>query len=150
MGEKRTRIQYSGEFKKQVIETMHREHLSCREAARQFGIADQRVCDWERIYLTEGPEMLCVERRGRKSKGRPPKLPEKVEKDLIAENQRLRAELEYLKNCRPWFWRESDANRKSNGDPGTEAGTRSEIAVGNRSNPKSDLLLPRKAHGSGG
>ena len=97
MGEKRTRIQYSGEFKKQVIETMHREHLSCCEAARQFGIANQRVCDWERIYLTEGPEMLCVERRGRKSKGRPPKLPEKVEKDLIAENQRLRAELEYLK-----------------------------------------------------
>ncbi len=37
------------------------------------------------------------ERRGRKSKGRPPKLDKKVEEDLIAENQRLRMEIEYLK-----------------------------------------------------
>ena len=30
-------------------------------------------------------------------KGRPPKLDKKVEEDLIAENQRLRMEIEYLK-----------------------------------------------------
>ena len=42
-------------------------------------------------------EGLMKERRGRGSKGRPPKLDTKVEEDLIAENQRLRMENEYLK-----------------------------------------------------
>ena len=39
------------------------------------------------------------ERRGRKSTGRPSKkrLDKSVEEDLIAENQRLRMEIEYLK-----------------------------------------------------
>lgn len=37
------------------------------------------------------------ERRGRGSKGISPKLDKKVEEDLIAENQRLRMEIEYLK-----------------------------------------------------
>ena len=36
------------------------------------------------------------ERRGAKE-GRPPKLDPKVEEDLIAENQRLRMEIEYIK-----------------------------------------------------
>ena len=45
-----------------------------------------------------GVEGLAVERRGRKSTGRPVKLSKSVEEDLIAENQRLRAEVEYLKN----------------------------------------------------
>ncbi|MFR1288263.1 MAG: hypothetical protein ACLSCD_11705 [Subdoligranulum sp.] len=54
---------------------------------------------WERIYLEEGPEGLSIERRGRSSKGRPPKqLPKQVEEDLLAEVQRLRAENDYLKN----------------------------------------------------
>ena len=58
---------------------------------------------WERIYLEEGAEGLMKERRGRScsaggtKKGRPPKLDKKVEEDLIAENQRLRMEIEYLK-----------------------------------------------------
>lgn len=38
-----------------------------------------------------------TERRGRKSTGRPKKLDKSVEADLIAENQRLRMEIEYLK-----------------------------------------------------
>ena len=88
---------YTPEFKKLVIETMHQEHWSCVEASKRFDVANQRVCDWERIYLAEGPEAFEVERRGRSSKGRPRKLPKEVEDDLLAENQRLRAELAYLK-----------------------------------------------------
>ena len=88
---------YTGEFKQQVIETMRNEGLSCMEIAERFGIAHQRVCDWERIYLTEGPEGFYIERRGRGSTGRPRKLPKEVEADLLAENQRLKAELAYLK-----------------------------------------------------
>jgi len=37
------------------------------------------------------------ERRGRGNKGRAAKLDKKAEEDLIAENQRLRMEIEYLK-----------------------------------------------------
>ena len=55
----------------------------------------------ERIYLEEGAEGLMKERRGKNNtsgkRGRPPKLDKKVEEDLIAENQRLRMEIEYLK-----------------------------------------------------
>lgn len=89
---------YTGEFKQMVVETMMREKISYREAARRFEISNHHaVASWERIYLTEGPEMLYVERRGRGSKGRPPKLPKEVEEDLLKEVQRLRAENEYLK-----------------------------------------------------
>ena len=90
---------YTGEFKQRVVETMMQEKLSYREAARQFDVNDHnRVASWERIYLEEGPEGLYGERRGRGSKGRPPKkLKPEVEEDLLAEVQRLRAENDYLK-----------------------------------------------------
>ncbi len=88
---------YTGEFKQMVVETMRSEGLSGREAAERFGLRHKRVQDWERIYLTEGAEGLYVERRGRGSTGRPRKLPKDVEEDLLAENQRLKAELAYLK-----------------------------------------------------
>ena len=89
---------YTPEFKIKVVETMQNEKLSYREAARQFDINDHhRVADWERIYLEEGKEGFYIERRGRKSKGRPTKIKKEVEEDLIAEVQRLRAENAYLK-----------------------------------------------------
>ena len=90
---------YTPEFKKLVIETMKEEKLSYSETERRFGVVRSRLTAWERIYLTEGPEGFTIERRGRGSKGRPPKqLPKGVEEDLLAEVQRLRAENDYLKN----------------------------------------------------
>ena len=91
---------YTPEFKKMVVETMKQEHLSIYAAMQEFGINDHKIIErWERIYLEEGPEGLAIERRGRSSKGRPPKqLPKQVEEDLLAEVQRLRAENDYLKN----------------------------------------------------
>lgn len=89
---------YTPEFKKQVIETMRQEKLSYGETARRFKINSHGTIEkWERIYLTEGPEGFAVEHRGRKSTGRPRKLPVELEEDLLAENQRLRAENAYLK-----------------------------------------------------
>ena len=90
---------YTGEFKQKVVETMMREKLSYKEAARQFDVSqDTVVAKWERIYLEEGPEGLYIERRGRSSKGRPPKkLKPEIEEDLLTEVQRLRAENAYLK-----------------------------------------------------
>lgn len=90
---------YTPEFKKVVIETMLKEKLSYCETARRFEVNNHSIIQrWERIYLTEGPEGFTIERRGRKSKGRPPKqLPKAVEEDLLTEVQRLRAENDYLK-----------------------------------------------------
>ena len=85
-----------------VVETMKKGHLSIYAAMQEFGINDHKIIErWERIYLEEGPEGLAIERRGRSSKGRPPKqLPKQVEENLLAEVQRLRAENDYKVNLK--------------------------------------------------
>lgn len=106
---------YTPEFKRMVVETMKKEHLSIYAAMQEFGINDHKIIErWERIYLEEGPEGLAIERRGRSNKGRPPKqLPKQVEEDLLAEVQRLRAENDYLKTCKPWFGRRATPAQKT-------------------------------------
>ena len=99
---KNQRSSYSGNFKQNVVEYMHENHLSCHETAIHFNLAgDYVVSKWERIYYEEGPQGLYIERRGRSknmsSKPRKKNLNKEVEEDLIAENQRLRMENEYLK-----------------------------------------------------
>ena len=93
---------YDGSFKQNVVEYMHTNHLSCSETALKFGIPqDATVGRWERIYYEEGPQALYENKRGRRknmsSKPRKKKLSKEIEEDLIAENQRLRIENEYLK-----------------------------------------------------
>ncbi len=106
-----TQRKYSSEFKIRVIIDMREHRLNYNETVRKYwditkgqeGNYRKQVQRWERIYLEEGAEGLMKERRGRackasgSNKGRPPKLNKKVEEDLIAENQRLRMEIEYLK-----------------------------------------------------
>ena len=110
---------YTGEFKQLVVETVRKDGLSYREAMRIFEIGGaERIKKWERIYLEEGSEGLYVERRGRASaasgtqKGRPPKLDKHMEEDLIAENQRLRAEVAYLKNLQALVLEDERHQRK--------------------------------------
>jgi transposase len=103
---------YSGKFKQTVIEDLRKNHLSYREAMKKYGIAGKMsIQKWDRIYLEEGPEGLSVERRGR-GPGRPPKLDKQVEKDLITENQRLRAENDYLKKLHALVLEEERRNRR--------------------------------------
>ena len=103
---------YTPEFKKLVVETMHEEHLGYCETAERFGVRHKRVQDWERIYLSEGPDGFAIERRGRGSKWRPRQLPKEVEEDLLAEVQRLRAENEYLKNLQALFLEDERRQRR--------------------------------------
>ena len=93
---------YNGEFKQNVVEHMHDNHLSAVETAYHFNLGNNHIVDkWERIYYEEGPQGLYVERRGRKkdmnSKPTNKKLSKEIEEDLIAENQCLRMENAYLK-----------------------------------------------------
>lgn len=95
---------YTGEFKQKLVEDLRKNHLSYQEVKRKYGVTgNNSIQQWERIYLEEGPEGLYVERRGRGNaasgvrKGRKPNLDKKASEDLIAENQRLRAEVAYLK-----------------------------------------------------
>ena len=103
-----------------------REHkLSYSETVRkynlgnlQFGGVRRMLQRWERVFLEEGAEGLMKERRGRACaasgtiKGRPPKLDKKVEEDLIAENQRLRMEIDYLKKLSALVLAEERKNGK--------------------------------------
>ena len=104
---------------------MREHHLGYCEAARKYDVGDPRkgssvhiLQRWERIFLEEGAEGLMKERRGRACKasgtrkGRPPKLDKKVEEDLIAENQRLRMEIDYLKKLSALVLAEERKNGK--------------------------------------
>ena len=116
---------YSTEFKISVIMDMREHHLGYRETARKhFGAKNSgeeelykgNIKRWERIFLEEGAEGLMKERRGKNNtsgkSGRPPKLDRKVEEDLIAENQRLRMEIEYLKKLSALVLAEEQKNGK--------------------------------------
>ena len=104
---------YTGEFKQMVAEAIIRDKMSYREAAKQFEVSNHHlVADWERIYLTEGPEGLYIERCGRGSKGRPTKFPKEVEEDLLKEVQRLRAENAYLKKLQALVLEDERRQRK--------------------------------------
>lgn len=119
MSEKKNHKTYDGSFKVEAVETMRKENLSYKETARRFGLkSDTQIKRWDRIYLEEGKEALLVERRGRAcaasgtQKGRKPKLDKQVEEDLIAENQRLRMEIDYLKKLNALVLEEERQNRK--------------------------------------
>lgn len=98
---KQQKSSYSGEFKQDVIEYMHSNHLSATETAVHFRIQTNVVLRWERIYYEEGPQSLYIERRGRSRKmssnPKKKKISKENEEDLIEEVQRLRMENEYLK-----------------------------------------------------
>ncbi len=113
---------YSAEFKTSVIMDMREHNLGYNETIRKYwddGLVSnhfQQIKLWERIYLEEGAEGLMKERRGKSNtsgkRGRPPKLDKKVEEDLIAENQRLRMEIEYLKKLSALVLAEERENGK--------------------------------------
>ena len=116
---------YSPEFKIGVIMDMREHFLAYRETVRKYWGTKSRAEEdkylktlkgWERIFLEEGAEGLMKERRGKSNtssrRGRPPKLDKQVEEDLIAENQRLRMEIEYLKKLSALVLAEEQKNGK--------------------------------------
>ena len=109
---------YNRTQKVEIIKRIHREKLSFKGASREYGISDRTLRDWERIYWEEGEEALLAERRGRAcaargtQKCRKPKLNKQVEEDLIAENQKIRMEIDYFKKLNALVLAEERQNRK--------------------------------------
>ena len=109
---------YSPEFKLSVILDMRNNNLGYNETMRKYNInSHTAIQNWERKYLEEGIEGLEKENRGRpiangKKRGRPPKMDKQIEEDLIAENQRLRMEIEYLKKLSALVLAEEQKNVK--------------------------------------
>ena len=107
---------HSSEFKLSVIMDMREHRLGLVETAKKYKVDHHSVARWERIFWEEGAEGLMKERRGKNNtsgkRGRPPKLDKKVEEDLIAENQRLRMEIEYLKKLSALVLAEEQKNGK--------------------------------------
>ena len=122
-----TQRKYSSDFKISVIMDMREHHLAYHETVRKYWLTASRADEhnyistvkrWERTYLEEGAEGLMRDKRGRNGalnsnkRGRPPKLDKKVEEDLIAENQRLRMEIDYLKKLSALVLAEERKNGK--------------------------------------
>ncbi|MEG1608675.1 MAG: hypothetical protein RR348_02285 [Clostridia bacterium] len=117
---------YSPDLIINIVLDMITNHLSYKETIRKYWDNSKgkennhknQLKLWERIYLVEGADGLMKEQRGKTTKsdnpkkGRPPKLDKNVEKDLIAENQRLRMENEYLKKLSALVLAEEQKNGK--------------------------------------
>jgi len=102
----RSQRQYSASYKRQVLETVRKEHLSLRSACVRFNIPSESVIiSWRKAYELKGEAGLIAQR-----KGRPPKMKQPIkrkprkstkpltrEEELLKENEYLRAENELLK-----------------------------------------------------
>lgn len=106
---------YSPEYKKSVIMDMKENHLGYRGTERKYNIQHSVIAKWERIFLEEGIEGF-MKKRGRPSKkmealkDNHSELDKKTVEELIAENQWLRMENEYLKKLRALVLAEEQKN----------------------------------------
>ena len=82
------------------------------ETSRKYDVNSGLIFTWERKYREYGLEGLSIDGRGRPRKGLPPKKNLNTDLDLLAENQRLRIELEYLKKLDTLVQEREERERK--------------------------------------
>ncbi|MDR2970623.1 MAG: helix-turn-helix domain-containing protein [Bacteroidales bacterium] len=97
-------IRYCGDYKLAILEDMQKNHLSLHQISVKYHISQSLVSRWRRLYNEIGISALYA----KKPRGRPPKMkqdnniskgntPLDSYQALLAENQRLRLENDYLK-----------------------------------------------------
>lgn len=101
----RSKRQYDTTFKREVLSTIDKEHLSLKEACVRFNIpSDSVIISWRKAFEGNGPGLIY------KPKGRPIKMdkpikreprksdrPSTREEELLKENEFLKAENALLK-----------------------------------------------------
>lgn len=106
---------YSVDFKLEVLNEIENNHLSLREARLKFNIpSDSIIIQWQRKMATFGLKGLEPKPRGRpsmsnyKRKKRKSDKPLTREEELLMENERLRAEVDFLKKFNALIQAEED------------------------------------------
>lgn len=115
-----TYTNYDIQFKMDVLNYMNDNGASVMQTAAVFNIpSPQNILSWKRKLEEEGPDALKPKKKGRPSmKKKPQELkkpapPEGSEQALRAENERLRAENDYLKKLQALIQeKEKSPNRK--------------------------------------
>lgn len=102
----RNTIRYTGDFKHQLIREMLDQKLSLHQISAKYLITHSLISKWRREYEQYGASILFKTQ----PRGRPPKMKKKSEnkqvgpiseyEKLLKENERLRAENDYLKKLR--------------------------------------------------
>ncbi len=107
---RRKPVQYSADFKHEVLRRMWGKELSTYETAALYGLPDRAIVGrWERLYHEGSIEALMPRPRGRSCAMpvKPPPPPPiatggpPTHEELLKEIERLRAEVTYLKKRRP-------------------------------------------------
>lgn len=112
------RMDYSGSYKIWLIKQMKEEGLSLHQMSAQYLISLSSLSLWSRQYEQFGALSLLET----KPRGRPPKMPQPKRKksnkpasmeELVRENERLRAENDYLKKLQALIQKQ-EASDKDN------------------------------------
>jgi len=119
-GLQRRRAAYPADVKLKVLHRLWSENLSCRELAAIYNIGNPHsISTWEHRYRVGGIDALMPKRPGRHAEAMPGKKPQSAppssdssEKRLLRENERLRAEVAYLKKVRALVLATKSAQQK--------------------------------------
>ena len=79
---------YDQEFKRDAVTMLINSGKPLKQVAKELGVSDASLRDWRDAYLQALEGRAAGGRAGRRGEGGP------TPRDLVAENQRLRKELE--------------------------------------------------------
>jgi transposase-like protein len=89
----KTRRQFDGKFKSQVVLAALQNQKSLKDLCREFDLNPNQILDWKRKVLTAIPDFFDTH----KNSGKKPLNVESITLPLNQQISQLKAELDYLK-----------------------------------------------------